>query len=327
MVPPYSAQPDPPKLSFEPANTYTFVVFDTETTCTGKNAELCQLSAIDENGQQVFSEYILPTGSVSPGATRVNKLSVQNINGTRKLFKENQPIETVSLGTALEEFLAFLHRVKSSAQKDSCTILIGHNSATFDTSILLRRSDENFLSNLRKMNVYFGDSQILIKHLLKDKHPALQLESGPCKSNKSAPYFHLFKEQFEAHDALEDGKALKQILFNSPLQRNKVKLVNYSGIISPQQAVASISYLDRRHEILQSFSGMLFDPKEDSGPIKQSMAMKIPGSGLSYSNLRELYLNKGTKGLLAILHHSPSQCAATKPRVMRTKRILAAIVK
>ena len=97
----------------------------------------------------------------------MNKLSVQNINGTRKLFKENQPVETVPLGTALEEFLAFLHRVKSSAQKESCTILIGHSSATFDTPILHRRSDENFLSNLRKMNVYFGDSKILIKHLLK----------------------------------------------------------------------------------------------------------------------------------------------------------------
>ena len=95
IVPPYSAQPDPAKLSFDPTKTYTFVVFDTETTCTGKNAELCQLSAIDENST-LFSKYILPTGSVSPGATQVNKLSVQNINGTRKLFKENQPVETAS---------------------------------------------------------------------------------------------------------------------------------------------------------------------------------------------------------------------------------------
>ena len=59
MVPPYSAQPDPPKVSFEPAKTCTFVVFDTETTCTGKNTELCQLSAIDENGQQVFSKTLM----------------------------------------------------------------------------------------------------------------------------------------------------------------------------------------------------------------------------------------------------------------------------
>ncbi|XP_068673244.1 uncharacterized protein [Montipora foliosa] len=276
LVPSYYAEPDLPKLTYDPNQTYTFVVFDTETTCTGKNAELCQLSAIHEN--QVFSKYILPTGNSS------------------KMFKE------------------------------SCIVLIGHNSSTFDTPILLRRSDENFRSKLSNLNVYFGDSQILVKHLLKDKHPALQLsESASCKSNQSALYSHLFKEEFEAHDALEDVKALRKILFHSALQMNKEKLVNYSGVISVEQAIASMSYMDRRHEILQTFSGRLFDPRDDNGAIKQSMAQKVAGNGLSYSHLKELYLKFGTKGLLAILSMPPSQSTATKPRVTRTKRILDAI--
>lgn len=300
LVPSYYAQPDLPKLTYDPKQTYTFVVFDTETTCTGKNAELCQLSAIHEN--QVFSKYILPTGNVSTGASRVNKLSVQNINGIRKLLKENQPVETVSLDKALQEFHTFLSQVKCSSQKETCIVLIGHNSSTFDTPILLRRSDENFRSKLSNLNVYFGDSQILVKHLLKDKHPALQLsESASCKSNQSALYSHLFNEEFEAHDALEDVKALEKILFHSTLQLNKEKLVNCSGVIGVEQAIASMTYLDRRHEILQTFSGRLFDPRDDSGAIKQSMAQKIAGSGLSYSHLKELYLKFGTKGLLAIL--------------------------
>ena len=256
LVPSYYAQPDLPKLTYDPNQTYTFVVFDTETTCTGKNAELCQLSAIHEN--QVFSKYILPTGNVSTGASRVNKLSVQNINEIRKLLKENQTVETVSLDKALQEFHTFLSQVKCSTQKESCIVLIGHNSSTFDTPILLGRSDENFRSKLSNLNVYFGDSQILVKHLLKDKHPALQLsESASCKSNQSALYSHLFKEEFEAHDALEDVKALRKILFHSALQMNKEKLVNYSGVISVEQAIASMSYMDRRHEILQKFSGRL----------------------------------------------------------------------
>lgn len=184
----------------------------------------------------------------------------------------------------------------------NCIVLIGHNSSTFDTPILLRRSDENFRSKLSNLNVYFGDSQILVKHLLKDKHPALQLsESASCKSNQSALYSHLFNEEFEAHDALEDVKALEKILFHSTLQLNKEKLVNCSGVIGVEQAIASMTYLDRRHEILQTFSGRLFDPRDDSGAIKQSMAQKIAGSGLSYSHLKELYLKFGTKGLLAIL--------------------------
>jgi len=114
LVPSHYAQHDPNQ-------TYTFVVFDTETTWIGKNAELCQLSAIHEN--QVFWKYILPTGYVSTGASRVNKLSVQNIDGIRKLLKENQPVETVSLDKALKEFHTFFSQVKCSSQKESCIVL------------------------------------------------------------------------------------------------------------------------------------------------------------------------------------------------------------
>ena len=228
LVPPYYAQPDLPKLTYDPNQTYIFVVFDTETTCTGKNALLCQLSALQEN--HVFSKYILPTGNVSTGASRVNKLSVQNINGIRKLLKENQPVETVSLDKALQEFHTFLSQVKCSSQKESCIVLIGHNSSTFDTPILLRKSNEIFRRKLSNLNVYFGDSQILVKHLLKNKHPALQLsESTSCKSNQSALYSHLFKEEFEAHDALEDVKALTKIVsFCTSTEQGKIRELFWS---------------------------------------------------------------------------------------------------
>ena len=36
IIPTYSAQPNPAKLRFDPTKTYTFVILDTETTCTGK---------------------------------------------------------------------------------------------------------------------------------------------------------------------------------------------------------------------------------------------------------------------------------------------------
>ena len=83
-----------------------------------------------------------------------------------------------------------------------------------------------------------------------------------------------------------------------------------------------MSYLDRRYEILQTFSGRLFDPRDDNSAVTQSMAQKIAGSGIFYSHLKELYLKFGTKGLLAILSMAPTQSTATKPRVTPTKRIL-----
>ena len=48
---------------------------------------------------------------------------------------------------------------------------------------------------------------------------------------------------------MEDVKALGKTLFHSPLQLNEEKVVNCSGVISVGQAIASTSYLDRRHEI------------------------------------------------------------------------------
>ena len=84
--------------------------------------------------QEKVKAFILPTGNVSTGALRVNKLSIQNINGIRKLLKENQPVVTVSLNEALQDFQAFLSQVKRSSQKESCIVLIGHNSSTFDAN-------------------------------------------------------------------------------------------------------------------------------------------------------------------------------------------------
>ena len=239
-------------------------------------------------------------------------------------MKENQPVETVSFGEALQEFLAFLVTVVSSHQKESYTVLLGHNSSTFDTPILLRKSDANFHRRLKDLNVYFADSHILVKDLLKGKLPSGQL----CKSNQSPLYSHLFNENFEAHDALEDVVALHKIIFKSPLQLSKEKIVNCSAAISISQAIDNLSYLDRRHERLQTFDGKLFSPTKSNGIISQSMAQKIAGSGLSYSDLRDLYMKFGSKGLLAVLSmpSSSSQCISKQPRVTRAKRILAAIL-
>ena len=103
-------------------------MFDIETTCTRRNAEICQLSAIDETGLKTFSGYILPSGTVSYGASCVNKLSVRTINGKRRLYKENQPVETITIDQTLQKFLTFLGDVN---YQDKGIIIIGHNASVF----------------------------------------------------------------------------------------------------------------------------------------------------------------------------------------------------
>ena len=57
---------------------------------------------------------------------------------------------------------------------------------------------------------YCGVSDYIISQTIQDKHKALELDSGKyCKPNHGSLYTHLFKEKFDAHDALEDVSAMR----------------------------------------------------------------------------------------------------------------------
>ena len=57
-----SSKERPPSraISYDVEMNYKFIVFDIETTTTGMEAEICQLSVVDDDGQNEFSHYILP---------------------------------------------------------------------------------------------------------------------------------------------------------------------------------------------------------------------------------------------------------------------------
>ena len=202
----------------------------TEIICTGKLAEICQLSAVSENGRHEFSTFILPQSGISCSAYLVNGMIIKNIKGIRTLCHRNNPVQSVTIEQALGDFLTFIKQVKNSDEvNNNLTVLIGHNSATFDVPILLRNSDDNFKNSLTDMNIYFADSLHLVKHLIKDKHKALERETGGyCKPNQSSLYTHLFNEQFDAHGALEDVRALRKILFESSLSLSRKDIVENS---------------------------------------------------------------------------------------------------
>ena len=109
----------------------------------------------------------------------------------------------------------------------------------------------------------------------------------------------MFKEQFDAHDALEDVRALRKILFESSLNLPRKNIVENSNVISAPLAVANMLYLDQRHELPLTFSDNLVNVT-DTGPIKRSMAQNIVDSGLSYDDLQRLYTRFGKRGLVAI---------------------------
>ena len=52
IVPEYTTRPLAKQFKFEEIKVYNILIFDTETTTTGKSAELCQLSATDQSGMR-----------------------------------------------------------------------------------------------------------------------------------------------------------------------------------------------------------------------------------------------------------------------------------
>ena len=297
---------------------------------SGKTAEICQLSAVDQSGLHCFNDYILPLRDVEIYATRVNGLSIRTVRGVRTLFKDNQPVETVSLGKSLENFLTYLDKTGRRVKSDSNihTVLIGHNSQVFDrldTPTLLRQGGHQLCEKLSCLNVFFSDTLPVMKNLVKRKHPSLVLSDGSTvKLNQQSIYQTLFHEPFPAHDAMEDVRALRRIVFDSRLNISEDMLTE--NMSTTQYAENDMKYLDRRYELLQTFRGTLYHPTNAEFPIKQQIAEKIAGSGISYRDLKNVFETFGAKGLVGVLSLPPSSTTSNAPRVTKTTRILAKIV-
>lgn len=242
----------------------------------------------------------MPFRDVEIHATRVNGLSVRTARGVRTLFKDNQPVETASLGKSLEIFLTFLEKTVRRVKSDNniYTVLIGHNSRVFDTPTLIRQGGHQLCEKLSCRNVFFSDTLPVMKNLVKRKHPSLVSSDGSTVKLKQQSICQtLFHEPFPAHDAMEDVKALRRIAFDSCLNISEDMLIE--NMSSTQYAENDMKYLDRRYELLQTFRGTLYHPTNAEFPIKQQIAEKIAGSGISYRDLKNVFEKFGAKGLVS----------------------------
>ena len=87
-----------------------------------------------------------------------------------------------------------------------------------------------------------------------------------------------------------------------------------------------MKYLDRRYELLQTFRGTLHHPTNAEFRFKQQIREKIPGSGISNRDLKNVFEKFGAKGLVDVLSLPPSSTTCKAPRVTKTTRILTKIV-
>lgn len=123
---------------------------------------------------------------------------------------------------------------------------------------------------------------------------------------------------------MEDVRALRRIVFDSRLNISEDMLTENTS--TTQYAENDMKYLDRRYELLQTFRGTLYHPTNAEFPIKQQIAEKIAGSGISYQDLKNVFEQFGAKGLVGVLSLPPCSATSKAPRVTKTTRILAKIV-
>ena len=147
-VSPFTSRPACTNVAYDQNTFYNFVIFDLETNTTGRAAEICQLSAVDQSGRSSFSEYALPVKQIDKYASKVNKLSVKIVNGQRTLFKETQQLVTLNLDELLSRFTRFLESLINCYQRltdqNICTVLLGHNTKRFDIPVLLGHNTKRF---------------------------------------------------------------------------------------------------------------------------------------------------------------------------------------
>ncbi|XP_053366622.1 protein PML-like [Clarias gariepinus] len=168
----------------------TLVFFDLETT--GLNTSACdiiQLSAI--SGQRTFNVYIFPRCAIDAGASSATGLTIDR----EQLHLHGQPVVTVSLSEALNLFISFLKTI-------SRPILVGHNCKQFDCPILLRILIEfNLLEEFRDVVPVYLDTLLLSRRMF----PYLQ------KHTQTSLVQHFLQKTYEAHNAIEDVRALQEL--------------------------------------------------------------------------------------------------------------------
>ncbi|KAL7401677.1 hypothetical protein ABVT39_003133 [Epinephelus coioides] len=167
------------------------VFFDLETTGLDPGCHIIQLSAVC--GERAFNAYILPCRPISPRASELTGLT----QSRGKLYRRGIPLDAVFLRDALNAFINFLSSCRP-------VLLAAHNAKEFDALILARV--------LRRYSLWLHFQQVVsgfVDTLLLSRNLFRGLSSYSLES--LAEYF--LHRDYDAHDALEDAKILKE-LFN-----------------------------------------------------------------------------------------------------------------
>lgn len=302
-----------------------FVIFDLETTGLKVDSEICQIAAMGTNdGDTVWSTYILPTGGIEPSSSLVTGLVVKYAGNERYLTFCGQCVEALLYKEGILSFYSHLRQLSTRAKH---TILIGYNSKTFDVPILYRNFRKVGImgDQLDACGIGFVDAMAVIRDIKKDGHLVQNGRGTLARGSLGEVYKNLFNESFRAHEAIRDVKALHRILFKSPLPVTPELILTHTTTAGSVYNDATFS--ERRLKLLGTMNGKLFHDYPGSKlVISRHMASKIAASGLSYEDLQSIYQQYGKEGIAAVCC-TPcySQEGKKTCRITKTKEVIDAI--
>ncbi|TNN79885.1 Protein PML [Liparis tanakae] len=167
------------------------VFFDLETTGLGRTCEIVQLAAA--SGGHSLNLYVVPPCPMQRGAARVTGFRVRR----RRLFLRRRPVPTNSLREVLVSFVAFLRMLGRP-------LVLGHNIRRFDCPLLARALDGLGLrAEFESAVSGYVDTLPLARELLKGR--------GLRSFRQTELVRELLAVDYEAHDALEDVRALQAL--------------------------------------------------------------------------------------------------------------------
>lgn len=281
--------------------------FDIETTGLQRDSEIVQIACASLHKEYEYNSFAVPEKNISAGASKVNKLSTTFRNGQKVLLRESKVVACdVTPKQGLENFVNFLEETKKESNSKAI-VLIAHNGNNFDFPILVNSLvTYSLFARFKKLDVMLLDSLKVFKAKLTNNY----------SMSLSKIYGHLFTENFDAHDANEDVKALSRCI-NKIIPDIEVFIREFSETLKSLEDVKAEN--DNRLRIRQRLITLR------QLPLSGFMKEKIAKEGMDLKCLDNVFSSFGSRGLISLLAGPRNQEDSKAPRVTKNRKILTNI--
>ena len=255
----------------------------------GDDAEICEIAAAE--GKNTFQVYILPSNSITPAASAVNKLTVRS----RVLHYDGQPVSSTSLVAGLSDLLQWLEA------RQPC-LLIAHNAKAFDAKHLVKAvTSSDLLPKFSQVVLGFSDTLPAFRQLFPDR--------ASCSQEHLAQ--DLLEKTYNAHSALDDVLILQELAS---------KYITDSTLLQHSFTTSWVEtytvFLGQKKQNLKTLQPLI-----SSKAVSKGMAEKIAASGLRLSHIQLAFTRGGADGISKVL----TEKFSGRARITTNKRILESI--